>query len=332
MLIAVLWRRLARLLRRGLFWRSAQICETVGESQLVYRREPPPFLREYHDYCIGLFRAALRAQPRSITLLFDAAAAPATPVPPLLRVAFQWEHTLVLPGGRDSGEAVPGRVATQDGRQAYLARVARRAELEAADIVVEYSCANVENIQSSGQFAALSRKLLLLAPLLHTLDFRHAGRHRALLTLFADTRQPRRAALLRQARAAQLPLRNVRGIYDRAGLQRLYRGTRVLINAHQTDHHHTLEELRVLPALQSGVIVVSEDVPLRDRVPYHEFIIWAPYEQLLQTAQAVLADFDAMHARIFGDGRLRQVLQDMQQSNSDAVAAMLAAQHLPRDR
>jgi len=132
-----------------------------------------------------------------------------------------------------------------------------------------------------------------------------------------------RAALLAQAQRRGLDLRHVDGIFDTAGLERLYRGSRVLLNVHQTANHHTAEELRILPALQSGMIVVSEDVPLREELPYHAFVIWAAYEDLLDTVASVLANYAAEHARLFGDGRLAQVLARMERDNHEAVAVAL---------
>jgi predicted TIM-barrel enzyme len=52
-------------------------------------------------------------------------------------------------------------------------------------------------------------------------------------------------------------------------------------------------------------------------------VIWAAYEDLLDTAAVVLADYEAEHARLFGDGRLAQVFAQMERDNHEAVAGAL---------
>jgi hypothetical protein len=47
-----------------------------------------------------------------------------------------------------------------------------------------------------------------------------------------------------------------------------------LIKIHQHDDYNTCEELRILPALLSNVIVISEVSPLIEYIPYKDHIIW----------------------------------------------------------
>ncbi len=51
---------------------------------------------------------------------------------------------------------------------------------------------------------------------------------------------------------------------------KLYGSKAILINVHQTSHHHTLEELRLLPALLRSMAIVSEETPLFKHVPYSD--------------------------------------------------------------
>lgn len=298
--------------------------EPAGASWLIYPAQPAPFLREYHDYCVDLFRRALRRSTQALRLQFDDAVDNAVSSTAELRtVAFQWEHTLVRPGGRDSDGAPPGAVPTGRGEERYLVRIAGLQRLRRAAAVIDYSQQNLAHIAAGGRHGDYLARCVALAPLLYEPDFAAAARPLQLLATFADPRQPRRAALLQRARAQSLPLRNIRGIWDAAGVGALYRASRVLLNVHQTDDHHTLEELRVLPALLKGVIVVSEDVPLREAVPYHEFIVWAAYDELLDTARGVLDDYAAAHARLFGDGRLQRLVAQLQADNAMAVEQVL---------
>jgi hypothetical protein len=159
---------------------------------------------------------------------------------------------------------------------------------------------------------------------------RRAERDVPLLSLMFDVvHQPRRRRFIESAHAAGLPLRNVRDVFEPQALKRLYDRTRVLVNVHQTDHHDTLEELRILPALLRGVVIVSEDVPRREDVPYHRWIVWCDYDAIVATTQKVLADYHAWYARLFkiGDPALAQTLAQMARDNRDeadtAVRRML---------
>ncbi|MBL8298588.1 MAG: glycosyltransferase [Rhodanobacteraceae bacterium] len=310
------------LLRRHILPRRAACSgELIGEARLVHPAAPAPFIAEYLRYCVALLRERLRAEPRSLQLVFGNCAAPDAAA--VRRIGIQWEHTLVRPGGRDSAGAPAGAIALADGTGHYLVRIAHLAQLEQQDLVIDYSRANQINIERGGRHEALLTRLILIAPLLHTPHFLRGGRPLRLICLFGNRREPRRAALLAQARRRNLGLRHIGGIYDTTGLERLYRSSRVLLNVHQTDDHHTAEELRILPALQSGMIVISEDVPLREELPYHAFVIWAAYENLLDTAAAVLANYEAEHARLFGDGQLTKIFAHMERDNHEAVAQAL---------
>jgi len=77
--------------------------------------------------------------------------------------------------------------------------------------------------------------------------------------------------------------------------------TQILLNVHQTPHHNTLEEFRVLPALLRGVIVVSEWVPLQDTLPFKDYIIFAPYDELVKTAAEVYKNYSYYRHRFYGE-------------------------------
>jgi hypothetical protein len=76
------------------------------------------------------------------------------------------------------------------------------------------------------------------------------------------------------------------------------------------------------------VVVISEDVPLRERIPYHDAIIWRPYEAIVDTVRDVLARFDEVRATLFGDA-LAATFAAMERENranvEAAVRRMLAA-------
>lgn len=309
--------------RKLLKWLAQRACtlEQANNVCIASSARHMLFVREYYLYCIGLFRVAFAKVDTPCNVVFGDYAVDFGNPHPTLRIDLQFEHTLVKPGGRDSGDAAPGAVALADGSSRYLVRVVDRARLEALDAVIEYSLPNLVNLRGSGRFDDYLRRAVHIAPLLYTADFSARPRGRAMITLFADAGQPRRAEFLDKAREAGLPLRNVKRVFGHAELQALHDDTRILVNVHQTDHHHTLEELRILPALQRGVIVVSEDVPLKEHVPYSRFIVWSSYGRLVDAVRDVHENYARYHAAIFDSGELASVLAAMRQANVDNVEA-----------
>jgi GT2 family glycosyltransferase len=300
--------------------------EDCHGSQLAYNPQHTVFIREYYLYCVALFKASddpFGGQTAAINMIFGNYEVDFDNGHPTYRIDIQHEHTLVKPGGRDSAGAAPGATPIADSAEKYLVRIQDFGHLNRCDAVIDYSGPNLVNIQSCGRFEAYYAKSLYIAPMLCPIDFADCPRHIDVATLFADVGQARRKAFLRTARSARLPLTNIKGVYDMLDLIGLYKNMRVLVNVHQTDHHHTFEELRVLPALLCGVVVVSEDIPLKAEVPYRDFVLWARYEDLVETVQSVHANYEHHHNNIFKNPELRRILQNMQRQNARNVSATI---------
>jgi len=300
----------------------AFVHEFVGPAVLTHNPRHTVYVRAYYRYCVALFRSALQRRPQAVHLVFGDYL-PGDCALPLRRIAFQIEHTLVKPGGGDSDDAPVSATPLPQGEGRYLARLLHRPALAAADLVLDYSHANVLHLRNTGGFDDVLAHTVVVTPLLHEHCFTRDGRDRSSLTLFSDAGEGRRGRFLAAARARGLPIRNLKRCFDSDALQAQYRRTRVLVNVRRSDHHDTIEELRILPALQSGVIVVSEDGPLRHTLPYARFIVWAHYDTLVEQVADVLRDYDTWHMRLFGDPELPQVLTAMAAANRDAVDAAL---------
>jgi len=301
----------------------AFVHERAGAAVLTHNPRHTVYVRAYYRYCVALFRAALQRQPQAVHLVFGDYPAGRSTLP-LRRIALQIEHTLVKPGGGDSEGARVSATPLPRGEGRYLARLLHHRALAAADLVLDYSQVNLLHLRNAGGFEDVLDHTAVVAPLLHEQQFARDGRDRPCLTLFSDAGKGRRGRFLAAARARGLPVANLKRCFDTPSLQAQYRRTRVLVNLRQSDHHETIEELRILPALQSGVIVVSEDAPLRQAVPYARFIVWAQYEHLVEQVAEVLADYDRWHARLFGDPELPQVLAAMAAANRAAIDTALA--------
>ena len=300
--------------------------ERVGEGAIAFSANHTIFLREYYLYCVDLFRTALRRNGAAMNLVVGDYACTFGNDKPTYRVDIQYEHTLVKPGGRDSEGALRGKIPIFGEEGTYLVRLANWEYLNALDLIIEYSRANLANARTAPQAEAYVRKAVQIAPLVYEPDFGMAAERSEIISLFADVRQPRRREFLQKAAASGLPLRNRKGLYGGTELKALYRHTRILVNVHQTDHHHTLEELRVLPALLCGVIVVSEEVPLKEEIPYADFIVWSRYEDLVETALSVERDYARHFEAIFGNPALPVMLAQLQSQNMANVA--VAVQNL----
>lgn len=93
-----------------------------------------------------------------------------------------------------------------------------------------------------------------------------------ILTTFINVNEPRRLNLLNKIRENKMSHNNINNCFEKENLKELYKNTKIIINIHQTEHHHTMEELRVLPALLCGAIVICEKSPLTHMIPYNDYI------------------------------------------------------------
>ena len=217
-------------------------------------------------------------------------------------MCYESEHSLVLPGGRDMSADTPvGKVVSIfNTNETYRVRMVS-CDLNKYDIVVQYSMANVRNFEVSGVFPLSLLSKIVYVPSIEYLD---APVHRreilGPITTFIDVNQPRRRELIERLRKHGIQSVNHNTVNGRASMMVLYDSIAVMINVHQTPHHHTLEEFRVLPALLRGVVVVCENSPLTDAIPYSEFVVWSSIEDMPSTVQEVMGNYDTYFNRIFG--------------------------------
>jgi hypothetical protein len=316
--------RLASRWKQWVAQRSAAcVVERCGESYLAHSPAHTIFIREYYLYCVKLFRAELSRTALTANFVIGNYNAAFGNALPTLSIDIQHEHTLVVPGGRDSDGALSGSIPLLDCTGHYLVRIENLDYLLSRDIVIEYSLPNIANVSSAQKINEYKVKNVHIAPVFYDTKISENTRRIEIVSLFADTKQRRRRQFLDHASTSGLRVRNVSGVYDGALLQKLYRDTRILVNVHQTDHHHTFEELRVLPALLCGVVVVSETVPLREEIPYHDFIVWCDYDQIIDTVRAVRDDYESYRRKMFGDGRFKAIISAMRKRNHDNVQTAL---------
>lgn len=312
-----------RALRLGRWLRAFWLPRVVqhGALKIVPDRLIGPELALWQDCLIDTLRRLPAASLPSAQLLLHDAAVPTSGPSMHWRIRFQPEHTLVKPGGSGAESALPSRTPIANTQAYYWFRLLHQERLQAADLILDYCDSNLRHWQESGQLPELLSRARVFAPLVLPISDAVTTRPHALVTLFSNPNVGRRASFLARAKAQGLSIRNATRAYSRARLCHLFDQTQVLINLRQTDHHDTLEALRVLPALARGVLVVSETVPLRESLPYHDCVIWADYEALPEVIADVHARYQHYWQTIFGSGLARTRLQALAEQNRQVLTA-----------
>jgi hypothetical protein len=247
-----------------------------------------------------------------------------------LTVFFQHEHNLYLSGpgvwGLSKKDPLGEVESILDPAQNYYVRIVNRPRYYYSDVVVEYNRPNIENIARNSALPPEVLKKVVYAPSLPFAYSNQGDRTLSLMTNFNDNNwDPRRGRLSARLLDICPEYKNVTGVYDYEGLRDLYSSVRIMVNAHQEWFRHSIEEFRVLPALSLGCIVVSEDVPLRQTIPYHEYIVWAPFKQLAEVTADVLANYDQYCEKIHGkDSGLPALLEEMKDEFAESMTRLLA--------
>ena len=240
-----------------------------------------------------------------------------------MNVFFQHEHNLVLPGGRSLNKADQiGEVTSIfDPAEKYHVRVVNKDYYYCSDIVMEYNMPNIENIKRARAFSAEIAEGIVYCPSIPFPYSNLSERGLSVISNFVNEAEPRRAWVIEGLRRACPGYQNIQGIYDLEGLRNLYSSARIIVNTHQTWHHHSIEEFRVLPALACGCVVISEKVPLMDVIPYSEYIVWCDYGAIPEVTAHVLANyasyFESIHGPSSGLNMLLQTMQEEFESSMD---------------
>ncbi|QPC94071.1 hypothetical protein [Mesorhizobium sp. INR15] len=241
-------------------------------------------------------------------------------------VFLQDEHNLVLPGGRGiPRKCKAGRIPSMfDNGENYLVRVVNERQYKSADVVIEYNMPNIVNIRTNKIFRPAIERKIVYGPAIPFEYSNGTARTIDVMTNIINTQEPRRASLVESLERRIPGYRNIQGIYDLDALRSTYQNAKIVVNAHQTWHHHSIEEFRVLPALSQGCVVVSEDVPLRETIPYHKHVIWCRYEDIAEVTADVLANYESVFDRIHGQPGLSNLLASMIDDFENSMDAVIA--------
>lgn len=277
-------------------------CLNISRAYLISDQGYDRAIRDYYQYVNSLLTNSLAiVDSRCVILLDSSGFSWLEFFLPIKKIVLQIEHTLVKPGARDCVGAIPGQISIPGTSDKYLVRVVNLSKLQRANAVIEYSRINKFHVGQIPELATYASKAFCISPALYPLLESSLAtpiqRELNTITLFGNPNEPRRKRFITTLGTLKVSSQNINNIFD--GVEDLYRHTKILINIRQTDHHDTLEELRVLPALRCGVIVISERSPLIEKTYYSKYIIWGELNELPSLALEVQKNYELWHKKIF---------------------------------
>ena len=291
---------------------------SIANQTILYDSKFDIGLREYYRYILQLLQNSLLALPElstAQTIILGISKYPQNAKKTNRYIDFQVEHVLVKPSGRGAEKAPLGKTKVLNETGFYTVRIQNIDQLLHNDMILEYSRPNIKHIQQSDLYPEYLSKVCVISPTLYELKpntILNLDRRKNTITLFRNVNEPRRKNFLESLSELNIPSENVNNVFEHLHL--VYEDTKILINIHQTDEHHTLEELRVLPALRCGVIVVSEDSPLKEYSRIRDFVIWGTMEQLPRLIQDVQEHYEHYHRQLFTPHFFRR-MERLEKSN-----------------
>jgi hypothetical protein len=233
-----------------------------------------------------------------------------------VNISVNLEHTIVKNAKGFVSDNLPKSFLQDENGENYLVRIDHYNNHVNSDIVIDYSMPNIKNCEYINAFP---NKHIYTSSSIYDFYFIKENRDIQILTTFINVKIELRRKLLNDIKNKNLPHVNVNNCFKEEELKNLYKRTKILINIHQAHYCHTFEELRVLPALELGVIVISEKSPLVELLPYYNYIIWTSYENILDVTTEVMNNYDSYHNLIFKNNNIEDVLSGLKIDNQNTL-------------
>jgi hypothetical protein len=206
--------------------------------------------------------------------------------------------------------------------ETYNCRIIYPKIYQMSDLIIEYNAANNYNMASTGVWGNFMKKVVYVPPLVFPYEPYSHKRFDMVTTMILLG--GRRGNIIMQLYQNGLNITNFSQNYSLPDLHHIFSHTKILINIHQTPHHHTLEEFRIVPALLRGAIVVSEEIPMKELIPYHSYIIWTNITDLYVTLKHVSDHYSDYFNRIHGkDSKLKELFHQMKVNASIGLESRL---------
>lgn len=296
----------------------------VNNSKIVFNENDSGCVKDYYYYILEILVDLLKKQQYDITIIYGDNEYNDNNQQKTIRINMNFEHTLVKPGGRDTDDAPIGKIPIQNNSgENYLVRIDKLDFLKKSDIIIDYSIPNIINVKESGLFNDVFDKMVHVSCKLYDFYNIKENRNINVLTTFLYLNQPRRLHLLESAKENGIEIHNINDCFDKSRLCQILQTTKIMVNIHQTEHHDTLEELRIVPALSCGVLVISEESALKEKVPYHKYIIWTSYANIIDTIRDVEENYDKYFEKIFGNNDVEQLLDSLHNANVENMESKI---------
>jgi hypothetical protein len=292
------------------------VLEQIGGCFIAYNPQHDIHIREYYLYCVQLLKRHLSTHTSDVNVILGPYHVNFPNNNRVIKVDLQVEHTLVKEGGRSVDQIIHGEVNYND-NQKYLIRIPNYDYYNSLDYVIEYSLPNVHNISTNNLFADYLKKVTHIHPMLCDINF-NRSKKTDVVCLFSGE-SDRRGIVVNRLLQESISIVNVKNCFSSSCLSERYSKTKILVNVHQTNDHHTFEELRVLPALLNGVIVVSEDVPLKEKIPYSDFIVWCDYTEIPAKVSEVYNNYEKYYDEIFASSNIKEYINKMGSDNLKSI-------------
>jgi hypothetical protein len=276
--------------------------------ELIFTQNECEYVKDYYDFIVSKLSTLKR--PDSLYLVG------LSPIEKNGEYIFiNYEHNLVHTEVHPSYPVGKIPVIGQQSKN-YSVRIEKMNEFFNSKFYIEYSLTNIENIKTCGFPPNLLKKIIYVPPLLCSYNPKSDNRDLYdVITSFFITdnpARPRRKIISDKITSEFSNYTNIPRVYGEELYRNFYLRSKILINVHQTDFHHTFEELRVLPALLNGLIIISEDSPLKEKIPYSDYIIWASYENIVNVTKEVLNNYNFYFNKIHGESsNLKNIISSM---------------------
>lgn len=177
--------------------------------------------------------------------------------------------------------------------------------VESSKCIIEYSCCNViAHTKKLNYYKEYAEKFIYLPFIANTDEKMFSNSSRTniydIVSSFYNIRHEKRQNVINTLSSDKsIKYINIEKTWGENICDTYYSKSKILLNIHANNSFRVLEEIRVLPALLSQAIIISEQSLYSENLPYKDYIIWTDYENSLSTCKDVLKNYNYFFNKIF---------------------------------